>query len=63
MSNYQGQAAQVPGTLVLLNGLPIATERQWPLLARFLLRKLRNNGPLDYNNICMPLHDQGTTFG
>lgn len=63
MSNHQGPVTQATGVLVLLNGLPIVTERQWPLLAKFLFRKLRDNGPLDYNKICMPLDDQGTTFG
>lgn len=63
MSSNQDQATQATGTLVLFNGLPIVTENQWPLLARFLLRKLRNNGPLNYNKICMPVDGQGTTFG
>ena len=61
MSNHQGQDTSV---LVLLNGLPIVAEREWPLLVRFLLRKLGNNGPVDHDKICMPLDpEQGTTFG
>ena len=63
MSSNQDQATHATGILVLFNGLPIVTENQWPLLARFLLRNLRNNEPLNYNKICMPVDGQGTTFG
>lgn len=63
MLQHQGQTTQGTGILVLLNGLPIVTERQRPLLVKFLLRKLGNNEPSDHDKICMPLSDEGMTFG
>ncbi|KAB8231309.1 uncharacterized protein BDW43DRAFT_282767, partial [Aspergillus alliaceus] len=63
MADHEDQTPQGPGTLLVLDGLPIVEQNQRATLVKFLLRKLDSPGPTDARKVYMPLDTQQKTFG